>query len=163
MPSGLGEWPCRPWTYPIAILALIVASYGVASLAHASGLLAVYISALVLGDARLPHGPAIRGFAEGVAWLAQDRAVCVCSVCSPPRHGCPANLPAVAAGSVLVLLARPIAVAVATLPLRVPWRQQAFLSWGGLRGAVPIVLATIPVMARVPGATACSTWCSPSS
>ena len=52
-----------------------------------------------------------------------------------------------------MLAARPAAVAAATLPLRVPWRQQAFLSWAGLRGAVPIVLATIPVNARVPGAT----------
>ena len=58
-----------------------------------------------------------------------------------------------AAGSVLVLAARPAAVAAATLPLRVPWRQQAFLSWAGLRGAVPIVLATIPMNARVPSAT----------
>src|SRR4029077_5823481 len=57
--------------YPIAILALIVASYGAADLAQASGFLAVYVSALVLGNARLPHGPAVRGFAEGVAWLAQ--------------------------------------------------------------------------------------------
>ncbi|HTQ91130.1 MAG TPA: potassium/proton antiporter, partial [Streptosporangiaceae bacterium] len=57
--------------YPIAILALIVASYGAATLARASGFLAVYVSALVLGNARLPHGPAVRGFAEGVAWLAQ--------------------------------------------------------------------------------------------
>ena len=57
------------------------------------------------------------------------------------------------AGSVLVLAARPAAVVAATLPLRVPWRQQAFLSWAGLRGAVPIVLATIPMNARVPGAT----------
>jgi cell volume regulation protein A len=52
-----------------------------------------------------------------------------------------------------MLLARPVSVVVATLPLRVPWRQQAFLSWAGLRGAVPIVLATIPMNARVPDAT----------
>jgi potassium/hydrogen antiporter len=61
----------------------------------------------------------------------------------------PARLPAqiisaIASGAVLVLAARPAAVAAATLPLRLPWRQQAFLSWAGLRGAVPIVLATIP-------------------
>src|SRR5207244_3366735 len=60
-------------------------------------------------------------------------------------------LPALAVGLVLVFLARPAAVLAATLPLRLPWRQQAFLSWAGLRGAVPIVLATIPVSARVPG------------
>ena len=139
--------------YPIAILALIVASYGAASLAHASGFLAVYMSALVLGNARLPHRPAIRGFAEGVAWLAQIGLFVMLGLLASPSRLPGQILPAVAAGSVLVLLARPIAVAVATLPLRVPWRQQAFLSWAGLRGAVPIVLATIPVNARVPGAT----------
>jgi potassium/hydrogen antiporter len=139
--------------YPIAVLALIVASYGAASVAHASGLLAVYVSALVLGNARLPHGPAIRGFAEGVAWLAQIGLFVMLGLLASPVRLPGQILPAVALGSVLVLLARPAAVAVATLPLRVPWRQQAFLSWAGLRGAVPIVLATIPMNARVPGAT----------
>jgi cell volume regulation protein A len=139
--------------YPIAILALIVASYGAASLARASGFLAVYVSALVLGNARLPHGPAVRGFAEGVAWLAQIGLFVMLGLLASPARLPAQILPALVAGSVLVLLARPAAVTAATLPLRVPWRQQAFLSWAGLRGAVPIVLATIPMNARVPGAT----------
>ncbi len=139
--------------YPIAILALIVASYGAASLARASGFLAVYVCALVLGNARLPHGPAIRGFAEGVAWLAQIGLFVMLGLLASPARLPAQLLPAVAVGAVLVLLARPAAVAAATLPLRLPWRQQAFLSWAGLRGAVPIVLATIPMSARVPGAT----------
>lgn len=139
--------------YPIAILALIVASYGAASLAHASGFLAVYVSALVMGNVRLPHGPAIRGFAEGVAWLAQIGLFVMLGLLASPARLPAQILPAMIAGSALVLLARPAAVVVATLPLRVPWRQRAFLSWAGLRGAVPIVLATIPMNARVPGAT----------
>ena len=139
--------------YPIAILALIVASYGAATLARASGFLAVYVSALVLGNARLPHGPAIRGFAEGVAWLAQIGLFVMLGLLASPARLPAQIIPAVVAGSVLVLAARPAAVAAATLPLRVPWRQQGFLSWAGLRGAVPIVLATIPMNARVPGAT----------
>ncbi len=139
--------------YPIAILALVVASYGAASLAHASGFLAVYVCALVLGNARLPHGPAIRGFAEGVAWLAQIGLFVMLGLLASPARLPAQILPAVLAGAVLVLLARPAAVAAATLPLRVPWREQAFLSWAGLRGAVPIVLATIPMNARLPGAT----------
>jgi NhaP-type Na+/H+ and K+/H+ antiporter len=138
--------------YPIAILALIVASYGAAALAHASGFLAVYVSALVLGNARLSHRPAIRGFAEGVAWLAQIGLFVMLGLLASPARLPAQIIPAVVIGSVLVLLARPAAVAVA-LPLRVPRRQQAFLSWAGLRGAVPIVLATIPMNARVPGAT----------
>jgi cell volume regulation protein A len=139
--------------YPIAILALIVASYGAASLAHASGFLAVYLSALILGNARLPHGPAIRGFAEGVAWLGQIGLFVMLGLLASPARLPPQIIPAIAAGSVLVLAARPAAVLACTLPLRVPWRQQAFLSWAGLRGAVPIVLATIPMSSRVPGAT----------
>ena len=139
--------------YPIAILALIVAGYGAATLARASGFLAVYVSALVLGNARLPHGPAIRGFAEGVAWLAQIGLFVMLGLLASPARLPAQIIPAIVAGSVLVLAARPLAVAAAMLPLRVPWRQQAFLSWAGLRGAVPIVLATIPANARVPGAT----------
>ena len=139
--------------YPIAILALIIASYGAADVARASGFLAVYVSALVLGNARLPHGPAIRGFAEGVAWLAQIGLFVMLGLLASPARLPAQILPAVVAGSVLVLLARPAAVAAATLPLRIPRRQQVFLSWAGLRGAVPIVLATIPVNARLPGAT----------
>jgi potassium/hydrogen antiporter len=138
--------------YPIAILALIVAGYGAATLADASGFLAVYVSALVLGNTRLPHGPAIRGFAEGVAWLAQIGLFVMLGLLASPARLPAQALPAVAAGAVVMLVARPVAVAVATLPFRLPWRQRAFMSWAGLRGAVPIVLATIPLNARVPGA-----------
>jgi cell volume regulation protein A len=139
--------------YPIAILALIVAGYGAASVAHASGFLAVYVSALLLGNARLPHGPAIRGFAEGVAWLAQIGLFVMLGLLASPVRLPGQILPALVAAAALMLLARPVSVVLATLPLRVPWRQQAFLSWAGLRGAVPIVLATIPVSAHLPGAT----------
>ena len=99
--------------YPIPILALIVASYGAATVARASGFLAVYVSALVLGNARLPHGPAIRGFAEGVAWLAQIGLLGLSA--SPARL--PAQIiPAIVVGSVLALLAQPAAVQGTTLP-----------------------------------------------
>ena len=113
----------------------------------------MYVSALVLGNARLPHGPAIRGFAEGVGWLAQIGLFVMLGLLASPARLPAQILPALAIGSVLVLLARPAAVLAATLPFRLPWRQQSFLSWAGLRGAVPIVLATIPMSARVPGST----------
>jgi potassium/hydrogen antiporter len=139
--------------YPIAILALIVASFGAATLARASGFLAVYLSALVLGNTRLPHRPAIRGFAEGVAWLAQIGLFVMLGLLASPARLPAQILPALVVGAILVLVARPLAVVISTLPLRLPWREQAFLSWAGLRGAVPIVLATIPMNARLPGAT----------
>ena len=139
--------------YPIAVLALIVAGYGAAALAHASGFLAVYVSALVLGNSRLPHRPATRGFAEGIAWLAQIGLFVMLGLLASPKRLPEVILPALAIAFVLILLARPVAVLVSALPLRVPWRWQTFLSWAGLRGAVPIVLATIAISAHVPGAT----------
>ncbi|HUK68707.1 MAG TPA: potassium/proton antiporter [Streptosporangiaceae bacterium] len=139
--------------YPIAVLALVVASYGAASLARASGFLAVYLAATVLGNTRLPHGPATRGFAEGIGWLAQIGLFVMLGLLASPARLPWQVLPALAIACVLMVIARPVAVLVSTVPLRVPWRQQAFLSWAGLRGAVPIVLSTIPMNAAVPGAT----------
>jgi cell volume regulation protein A len=139
--------------YPVAVLALVVAGYGAADLAKASGFLAVYSAAVVLGNARLPHGPAVRGFAEGVGWLAQIGLFVMLGLLASPARLPAQILPALAAGLILVLLARPLAVLAVLLPFRLPLRQQAFLSWAGLRGAVPIVLATIPASAGVPGAT----------
>lgn len=138
--------------YPIAVLSLAIGSYGMASLLHASGFLATYLSALVLGNTRLPHRPATRGFAEGLAWLAQiGLFVMLGLLASPPLL--PAQvLPALVAGFVLVLLARPLSVAVSTLGFGIPWRERAFLAWAGLRGAVPIVFTTIPMTHQVPGA-----------
>ena len=138
--------------YPIAVLSLVVLGYGAASLARASGFLAVYIAAVVLGNARLPHGPATRGFAEGTAWLAQIGLFVMLGLLASPAKLPGQLLPALAAGAILVVLARPVSVLVSATPFRVPWRQQVFLAWAGLRGAVPIVLATIPVTAGVPGA-----------
>lgn len=139
--------------YSIAVLALIIAGYGTASQARASGFLAAYAAAVVLGNARLPYGPATRGFAEGVGWLAQIGLFVMLGLLAAPSR-LPAQIwPAIVTGLVLVILARPAAVLAATLPLRLPWRERAFLSWAGLRGAVPIVLATIPVSAGVPDAT----------
>jgi cell volume regulation protein A len=139
--------------YPVAVLALIVAGYGAASLARASGFLAVYVCAVLLGNARLPHGPATRGFAEGVGWLAQIGLFVMLGLLASPGRLPAQILPALAVGAILVLLARPAAVVAVALPFRLPWRQQAFLSWAGLRGAVPIVLATIPLSAGATGAT----------
>jgi cell volume regulation protein A len=138
--------------YPIAVLAIIVAGYGAASTAHASGFLAVYVAALVLGNVRLPHRAATRGFAEGIAWLAQIGLFVMLGLLASPSRLPAQILPAIGIGLVLTVLARPLAVLVSTLPFRVRWREQTLLSYAGLRGAVPIVLATIPMSARVPEA-----------
>ncbi|NRQ38536.1 potassium/proton antiporter [Nonomuraea sp. NN258] len=143
--------------YPIAVLALAFVSYGGAVLLHGSGFLAVYLTALIMGNSRLPHRAATRGFAEGAAWLAQIGLFVMLGIVADPSELPAAVVPGVIAGTVLVLLARPLSVMASALVARVvrlgqvSWREQAFLSWAGLRGAVPIVLATIPWAAEVEG------------
>ncbi|MET7961900.1 potassium/proton antiporter [Micromonospora zamorensis] len=138
--------------YPIAAVGITVLAYAAGAVLHASGFLAVYVAGVLLGNARLSHRQAILGFADGLAWLAQIGLFVLLGLLASPGRLDAAVLPAVVAGLALVLLARPLSVAVSALPFRVGLREQAFLSWAGLRGAVPIVLATIPLSERVPGA-----------
>jgi cell volume regulation protein A len=138
--------------YPIAVLALCVLAYAGGALAHGSGFLAVYVAAVILGNAKLPHRPAVRGFADGVAWLAQIGMFVLLGLLVTPHDLGDDFVPAIIVGAALTLVARPLSVVVSLLPFRRPWRQQVLLSWAGLRGAVPIVLATIPLAEGVPGA-----------
>jgi cell volume regulation protein A len=141
--------------YPITVLTLAVLAYaGMASL-HASGFAAVYVAALVLGNSELPHRNATRSFSEGVAWLAQiGLFVMLGLLASPGRITGHHALVAVLAGLVLTFLARPLSVLACAWVARMTWREQVFLSWAGLRGAVPIVLATVPLAEGVPHAEA---------
>jgi cell volume regulation protein A len=144
--------------YPIAVLALAFVAYSGAALLHGSGFLAVYLATLVLGNTRLPHRAATRGFAEGAAWLAQIGLFVMLGVLASPRELPEAVVPGLIAGLVLLLLARPLSVVISALIVRLAridrlsWQDQTFLSWAGLRGAVPIVLATIPWAAGLAGA-----------
>jgi cell volume regulation protein A len=140
--------------YPLATLALCVLAFASASLAHTSGFVAVYLCGLVLGNATLPHRSASLGFAEGMASLAQIGLFVLLGLLVSPQRLPGALVPALIVGGVLLLVARPLSVLVSLVWFRLPWAQQAFISWAGLRGAVPIVLATFPLTARVPGATA---------
>jgi cell volume regulation protein A len=139
--------------YPIAVLGLAVGAYGAAATLHASGFLAVYLASLVLGNSRLPHGVAVRGFAEGLGWVAQIGLFVLLGLLAAPSR-LPAQIgPALAIGLVLLLVARPLSVFTSVSWFGVPIRQQLFLSWAGLRGAVPVVLATVPMAAGVPGSS----------
>jgi cell volume regulation protein A len=135
--------------YPIAVMAIAVAAYAAGATAHGSGFLAVYIASLILGNAKLPHRPATRGFAEGLGWIAQIGLFVLLGLLVTPHELGDDVVPALMIGLFLTLLARPAEVVVSLLPFRIPWREQALMSWAGLRGAVPIVLATIPMVAGV--------------
>ena len=139
--------------YPLSTLAIALLSYASAGLLHGSGFLAVYLTGLWLGNARLPHRRATLAFAEGTAWLSQIGLFVLLGLLASPSRLPDAIVPALVAGAVLTVIARPLSVRVSALPFSFPWREQAFLSWAGLRGAVPIVLATIPLTEQVDGGT----------
>lgn len=138
--------------YPIAVLCLTLLGYGAAAFVHGSGFAAVYVAALVLGNTELPHRVATRSFAEGIAWLAQiGLFVMLGLLLSPERIDLATVGLAVVAGLVLTFVARPVSVWVSSLRTDLSWREKTFLSWAGLRGAVPIVLTTIPLAEGVDG------------
>ena len=139
--------------YPLATLAICVLAFAVATLAHTSGFVAVYLAGVLLGNVSLPHRTASIGFAEGMASLAQIGLFVLLGLLASPDRLADAVLPALAVGGALLLVARPLSVAASLVWFRMPWAQQAFIGWAGLRGAVPIVLATFPIAADVPGAT----------
>lgn len=136
--------------YPIAVLALTVLAYSGASAIHASGFAAVYTAALVLGNSELPHRAATRSFAEGVAWLAQIGLFVMLGLLAQPERISLSHVGyAFAAGLVLTFVARPLSVVACSWACRMTGREHLFLSWAGLRGAVPIVLTTIPLANEV--------------
>jgi cell volume regulation protein A len=140
--------------YPLATVGLTVLAYSVGSAAHASGFLAVYVCGVVLGNSHVPHRRAVLGFADGLAWLAQIGLFVLLGLLVEPADLGAAVLPALVIGLVLLVVARPLSVIASVGPFRYRLGDQIFLSWAGLRGAVPIVFATIPLSAGVPGAAA---------
>ncbi|WP_296603923.1 potassium/proton antiporter [Nocardioides sp.] len=140
--------------YPLAVMTLAFLGYGVATFVHGSGFAAVYVAALVLGNSELPHRAATRSFAEGLAWLAQiGLFVTLGLLLSPGRISLSTVGLAIVAGLVLTLVARPLSVLVSSVVQPMPWREMSFVSWAGLRGAVPIVLTTIPLAEHVEDST----------
>ncbi|MFE4421242.1 potassium/proton antiporter [Streptomyces sp. NPDC056817] len=148
----LGSWCLRhvalpaSGLYPIAVMAIAVTAYAAGALAHGSGFLAVYLASMVLGNAKLPHWPATRGFAEGLGWIAQIGMFVMLGLLVTPHELLDDVWPALVIGLVLTMVARPLGVVASLLPFRVPWQEQALMSWAGLRGAVPVILATIPMV-----------------
>ncbi|WP_141014630.1 potassium/proton antiporter [Nocardioides sambongensis] len=136
--------------YPIAVLCLAMIAYGASSAVHASGFAAVYVAALVLGNADLPHRLATRSFVEGLAWIAQiGLFVMLGLLFSPDRISWSTIGLAVLAGLILTFVARPLSVLLSAVVQPMSLRDLSFISWAGLRGAVPIVLTTIPLAAGV--------------
>jgi potassium/hydrogen antiporter len=137
--------------YPVTAFGLGIVAFAAAGAAQASGFIAAYLAALIMGNAGLPHRLATRSFAEGLGWLAQVGLFVLLGLLITPSELGSELLAALVIGGVLALVARPLSVVASLAPFRIDWREQVFVSWAGLRGAVPIVLATIPIVAGVPG------------
>ena len=136
--------------YPVASMALAAIAFGAGDTLHGSGFLAIYLAGLTLGSAELAEREAMQTFHDGLAWVAQlAMFLALGLLVSPDALGTVA-----VQGAVLAVLAaavaRPLAVLVATTGCGFNLRERVVLGWAGLRGAVPVVLATFPVLEGVP-------------
>jgi cell volume regulation protein A len=136
--------------YPVATLAAVALAFGAADTIHGSGFLAVYITGLMLGSAAIPAKQTIATFHEGMAWVAQLSMFLVLGLLVFPSDLGSVAFEGTVLALVLVLLARPLATVICTAPFGFTAREQAVLGWAGLRGAVPVVLATFPVIEGIP-------------
>ncbi len=136
---------------PVLATGVALAGYTVSVALGGSGLLAAYLAGLVVGAAHVPHGPVIRGFLQGIAWVAQIGLFVLLGLLVTPTRLFEAGISPVLVALALVLVARPLATALSLLPFRIPKREIAFVAAAGLRGGVPIVFATFPIAAGVAG------------
>ncbi len=137
--------------YPALTLALALLAFGVPTIFMGSGFLAVYVAALVLGNQRLPYRAGILRVHDAMAWLAQISMFLVLGLLAVPEMLMQAGWRGLLLALVLAFIARPLMVLLCLLPFGYRRSESGFIAWVGLRGAVPILLATYPVLAGVNG------------
>ncbi len=133
--------------YAVGSIALVLFIYSFSSSLNGNGYLAVYVAGLVLGNCPLIHREYINNFHEGFTWLMQIIMFITLGMLSVPFQATLGDLALVAVmiGLFLMFVARPLSVFVSLAGSGIPWREQLLIAWVGLRGAVPIVLATFPL------------------
>ena len=137
--------------YPILALAGAMLIFAIAQSLESSGFLAIYLVGFILGSRRHRATQLIARFSDGFSWLAQILMFLMLGLLVSPTALLPDLLPSIAVALVLIFVARPIAVWLCLKPFGFSLREIAFIAWVGLRGAVPIFLATIPVLTGIPG------------
>jgi len=130
--------------------ALVV--FGLASVPHGSGFLAVYLAGLVVGNRATRAHNTVVVFLDAATWLAQIAMFVLLGLLVTPVRLIDTLVSALAVAATLMVFARPVAVFLCLTPFRFPWREKAFIAWVGLRGAVGIFLASIPLLVRLPNA-----------
>ncbi|EGV20336.1 potassium/proton antiporter [Thiocapsa marina] len=133
--------------YPLAVMAGGLSIFGITSVLQGSGFLAIYLAGLVIGNRPLQSSQYIKRFHDGIARLSQIGMFLMLGLLVTPSELLPVASDALLFAAVLTLAARPLAVWLCLLPFRFPWREQVFVGWVGLRGAVPIILALFPLLA----------------
>jgi cell volume regulation protein A len=138
--------------YPLLTTAGGVSIFAFTNIAGGSGFLAVYLAGIVVANRPLPARQTVLQIHDGLAWLSQIGLFLMLGLLVTPSKLLPVAPEALLIAVFLMLVARPLSVILALAPFRFPWREQVFISWVGLRGAVPIVLALFPLLAGLPGA-----------
>jgi cell volume regulation protein A len=135
----------------VSIAAALVA-YGLAEVLGGNGILSTYVAGLMAGNRTFAAKRAVSTFQDGMAWLAQVAMFLTLGLLATPTRLLDIVAPGIAITVVLMFVARPVSVFLCLAPFGFDWRAKLLVSWAGLRGAVPIVLATFPIVAGVPGA-----------
>jgi cell volume regulation protein A len=138
--------------YPVLVMGCGLLTFGLAAALGGSGFLAVYLAGIVIGNSRLVFQRGIRLFHDAAAWLWQIVMFVVLGLLSFPSRLLEVAPQGLLIGAVLILVARPLAVLPLLLPFRFSTREVLFISWVGLKGAVPITLATFPLLYGTPSA-----------
>ncbi len=138
--------------YPVLTLALVLATYSATVLAGGNGFLAVYLTGLVMAREDFIHKRSLIRFHDGLAWLMQIVMFLVLGLLVVPSHLAGVAGPGLLVAAVLMLAARPLGVFASLLLAGFSLREQLLIAWVGLRGAVPIILATFPLLAGLPHA-----------
>jgi cell volume regulation protein A len=134
----------------VTTAALVI--FGLAQIAHGSGFLAVYLAGILIGNRPTRAHNSVVTFLDAATWLAQIVMFVLFGLLVSPQRVVVSSLPAIAIAAVLMLAARPIAVFLCLAPFRFKWREKLFIAWTGLRGAVAIFLASIPLLLGMPKA-----------
>lgn len=138
--------------YPVLLLSMVFIIFTITDLLHGNGYLAVYIAGLVVGNNRLSFRKEMTTFMDGLTWLVQIVMFLTLGLLVNPNEMFDVSVVALASGVFMILVARPASVYLCLLPFRqLSFRALTFLSWVGLRGAVPIIFATYPMIAGVEG------------
>ncbi|WP_121613205.1 potassium/proton antiporter [Mesobacillus foraminis] len=139
--------------YPVFATAFALLTYGMTAFLNGSGLLAVYISAIIIGNADIAYRHSIFRFSEGFAWMMQITMFVILGLLAFPSElfAFDIIIKGLLMSFILMLVARPLAVFTSTFKMNYNIKELVFISWAGLKGAVPIVLATFPLLANIQG------------